>query len=376
MSGSAADREERARAVAAHFDIAGRLVEVARLGSGLIHDTFELRMQEGAEPRRYVAQRINDEVFRAPGDVLHNIALVTEHLRRQLEAEGADDRARRCLRLVPSREGTPCWIDDEGATWRVYPFVEGSLALDQAPSPAQAREAARAFGDFVRRLADLDPARLRETIPGFHDLDGRLAQLGRAAEHNARGRRAEAEHALAVALHDVLRRSLDALGPLPRRVVHNDCKLNNVLLDAHSGEALCVVDLDTVMEGDLVADFGDLVRTAATPAAEDEHDLSRVVFDLERFDALARGYLEGLGGALTPAERDALPLAGPVLALELGSRFLADHFDGDVYFRATREDHNLTRARCQLRLCERMLEALPEARARIEAAASESRTSG
>jgi Ser/Thr protein kinase RdoA (MazF antagonist) len=362
-----------ARSVAAAFRIDGRLEDIGRLGRGHIHDTFELRYADGAEVRRYVAQRINARVFRSPLDVMHNIRCVTEHLRTQLEAEHVDDVARRCLRLVPARDGADCVVDAEGATWRVYPFVEGSIALDGPPSEAQAIQAAWAFGDFVARLADLPPDSLRETIPGFHDLGGRMKALDLAAEGNAVGldpRSIDFERRQALERYQQLRSALSAIGPLPHRVVHNHCKLNNVLLDADSGAALCVIDLDTVMEGTLLADFGDLVRTAGTPAAEDERDLTRVSFDLERFGALARGYVAGLGSVLTPVEQQALPLAGPTLALENAVRFLTDHLDGDVYFPTERDGHNLDRARCQLRLCDAMITGLQEARALVDAAAA------
>jgi aminoglycoside phosphotransferase (APT) family kinase protein len=362
-----------ARRVAAAFEIEGRLEDVGRLGSGHIHDTFELRYASRGEVRRYVVQRINARVFRSPLDVMHNITVVTGHLRAQLEAEHVADVARRCLRLVPARTGADCVVDTTGDTWRVYPFVEGSIALDGPPTEAQASQAAWAFGDFVARLADLSPDRLRETIAGFHDLGGRMGALELAAERNTVGlnpRSIESERRHAQERYQQLQSALSAIGPLPRRVVHNDCKLNNVLLDADTGAALCVIDLDTVMEGTLLADFGDLVRTAATPAAEDERDLTRVTLDLERFDALARGYIAGLGSALASTEQQALPLAGPTLALENAVRFLTDHLDGDVYFKAEREGHNLDRARCQLRLCDAMLTGLQETRASIDAAAA------
>ncbi len=381
MSRREQDLEAATRAVAASFEIDGRLEDVCRMGSGHIHDTFMLRYVGAGEVQRYVVQRINARVFQTPLHVMHNIALVTAHLRALLEAEHSEDAQRRCLRLIPTRDGSDHVIDATGAVWRAYPFVEDSLSLDGLPRESQAYQAARGFGDFVARLADLAPERLHETIPGFHDLDSRMAGLTQAAARNAAGHdvasldpelRHAAEH------HRQIRSALDELGPLPRRVVHNDCKLNNILLDARTGAALCVIDLDTVMEGTLIADFGDLVRTSATTAAEDERDLTQVRFDLERFGALARGYVSGRGSALTASEQQALPLAGPTLALENALRFLSDHFDGDVYFPAQHEGHNLDRARCQLRLCDAMLKGLQDARALVEAAVAsgESSTAG
>jgi Ser/Thr protein kinase RdoA (MazF antagonist) len=240
-------------------------------------------------------------------------------------------------------------------------------------SPDQARRAARAFGGFAASLGDLAPDALHLTIPGFHDFEARVRALEHAVEADPAGRARAASDDIESA-----RRAARALASelpparlerLPLRVVHNDCKLNNVLFDESSGEALCVIDLDTVMPGTLLVDFGDLVRTAACPAAEDERDLSRVRVDPELYDALSRGYLEGIGGAIGTDEIELLPLAGPRIALETGIRFLTDHLEGDVYFRVSREGHNLDRARSQIRLTERLLGELAAARRRIERAA-------
>ena len=358
-----------AASIAEAFEINGSIVSVAALGDGLIHDTLAIRTAGCGSPQRYVLQRLNQRVFTAPLEVMHNIECVTAHLRAGLEADGSGEVSRRCLRLVPARDGKSYAIDPAGSVWRVYHYIEGSLALGRAPTSAQAWQAAWGFGNFIARLADLDPTLLHETLPGFHDLDARLDALTAASQQQGTAS-VEAELRHANERHRQIRQAIDSVGALPRRVVHNDCKLNNVLLDAATGGALCVIDLDTVMEGNLLADFGDLVRTAATPAAEDERDLTRVTFDLERFAALASGYLSGLDGALTPAEQQVLPLAGPTLALENALRFLTDHLAGDVYFAIEHEGHNLDRARCQLRLCDAMLAGLQEARALVDNAAA------
>jgi Ser/Thr protein kinase RdoA (MazF antagonist) len=305
---------------------------------------------------------------------MQNLVRVTAHLAAKLAHADVADRSRRCLALVPARDGLPFHRDAAGGVWRCFDFIEGSVAIDAAPSRAEAFAAARAFGAFAAALADLPDPPPACVIPHFHDLPRRMAALAAAIGEDPL-RRAAGVAAEVDAARDAAARLDRALarvgaGDLPRRIVHNDCKVNNVLLDTRTREALCVIDLDTVMEGTLLADFGDLARTAACPAPEDERDLERVGVDLARLEALVRGYLAGAGELLSAAELGALPLAGPLLALENAVRFLADHVLGDRYFRAHRPDHNRDRARAQLRLAERMLEAEAAAEALVRGAAT------
>jgi len=346
-------------AVARAFAVPEGPVRVERLGQGHIHETFLATIAGGA--RRVVLQRVHTGIFREPERLMENVARVTAHLHATLAREGAADRARRALSLVSARDGRPFHRDAQDGFWRCFEFIERTRALETAADPREAFEAARAFGHFAAALADLAGPPLFEVIPHFHDLPRRLAALETALRGDPHGRAREvaSEADAARAAAERVARALARTGTLPRRTVHNDCKLNNVLLDARSGEGLCVIDLDTVMEGSVLADFGDLVRTAACPAAEDERDLARIRLDPARFEALARGYLAGSGGLLEPAELAALPLAGPLLALETGVRFLTDHTEGDVYFRIHRPAHNLDRARAQLRLATLLLDALP-----------------
>jgi hypothetical protein len=298
---------------------------------------------------------------------MQNVARVAEHLRSQLAAEGCPDRRRRCLEPIPTRAAALLHTDAQGQVWRAFGFIEGAVSFEKPEGLAQAHGAAFAFGDFARRLADLGGPPLHETIPHFHDFPARVAALEAALRADPHGR-ARAARAEAVALRarcaELMQGlSAHAVDRLPRRVAHHDCKLENLLFDAASGEALCVIDLDTVMPGTLLSDFGELVRSSTNTASEDEPDASRVDFDLEVFGALASGYLEGVGPVLTPAERAALALAGPLLTLMNAVRFLADHLQGDRYFAIERTGHNLDRARAQLRLAERMLAQQPAMRA-------------
>jgi hypothetical protein len=343
------------------------LESAAVLERGHIHDTIVARCRSGGGPaERYVVQRINASVFRDPDALTANVVRVTSHLRAALRSRGVADAERRCLAPVVSPTGRALHRSRDGGWWRAFPFIEGTHAIDTPESPEQAAQAAHAFGAFVADLADLDPDQLKETIPRFHDLGARRAALERSLQSDVVGRAREVSREIDAALSaaDGLLTAPDlARGALPRRVVHNDCKLNNLLLDDRSGEALCVVDLDTVMPGTALFDFGELARTGACPAAEDERDLDRVRVDPELFRALASGFVAGARGLLEPRELRALALAGPLMALENGVRFLTDHLAGDRYFRIARPGHNLDRARAQLRLAERMLEAEPEMRA-------------
>jgi Ser/Thr protein kinase RdoA (MazF antagonist) len=274
------------------------------------------------------------------------------------------------LRVLRARDGRPWHVDDEGRVWRGFPFLEGTVSHERPAHAGQALEAARAFGRFAAGLADLPPPRLRTTIPGFHDLAGRRAALEAAAAADPLGRAGALARELdaARAAGEAIAAHVDE-SALPRRVVHNDCKLNNLLFDAERDEALCVVDLDTVMEGALSHDFGELARTATNPRPEDEPDPDTVRVELDLHEALARGYLEGAAPLLTAAELAALPFAGARMAFENAIRFLTDYLQGDVYFRIVRPSHNLDRHRSQLRLAERLLAARAETARHVEEAA-------
>ncbi|MDH3519286.1 MAG: aminoglycoside phosphotransferase family protein [Myxococcales bacterium] len=356
---------KRAAQLARPFEIPGTLCSVAALGSGHIHDTFLAEYEHRGKRTRFVHQRLNTRIFRDPAGLMQNVVRVTEHLRSALRARGSAEVERRCLRVIHCADGRPFHVDAEEGVWRTTGYVERAHSVDSVDRPERAGEAARAFGAFAADLADLDPAEVLETLPGFHALEGRIAALEEAARADPRGRAAGVGPELRQlrAARATVARELDArsFARAPRRVVHNDCKINNVLFDDASGEGICVIDLDTVMEGTLLCDFGDLVRSAAGPAPEDEPDLSRVRFDLALFRALARGYRAGVGSLLTPTERRLLAIAGPALTLENAARFLTDHLRGDVYFRIHRPEHNLDRCRAQLRLLDHMLASLDAA---------------
>jgi aminoglycoside phosphotransferase (APT) family kinase protein len=256
------------------------------------------------------------------------------------------------LTLIPARDGVAFHRDAGGNYWRAYVFIEQARTFDAVESPRQAFAAAKAFGQFQKLLADLPAPRLHDTIPDFHHTPKRFAALEKAilADSANRAMLARTEIEFALRHKAVCHGLLDA--KLPERVTHNDTKFNNVMLDNTTGEDMCVIDLDTVMPGLALYDFGDMVRTTTSPTKEDERDLSRVMMQFPMFEALARGYLSSAGEFLTPAERKLLTFSGKLITFEIGIRFLADYLSGDVYFKVHREGHNLDRCRTQFRLVE------------------------
>ena len=345
--------------IAARFPIDGTLVDARRCGNGHINDTMLATFDRDGKHRRFIFQRINHTVFKNVPELMENICRVTSHLAGKLN--GNDPRG--ALTLVRTRDGEPYCETPEGDFWRVYLFVEDARTYEVVEHPRQAFEAARAFGRFQQSLSDLPGGRLHETIPFFHDTPKRFAALQKAAGEDVADRRKEAlpELEFAFQREGETGRLLDLLraGDIPERITHNDTKINNVMFDNLTDEAICVTDLDTVMPGLSLCDFGDMVRFAANTAAEDETDLSKVGVSLPAFEAIVRGYLAGTGDILTGAEWEHLVFAGKLIAYEIGIRFLADYLQGDVYFKIARQQHNLDRARSQLRLVASIEEATP-----------------
>ena len=333
------------------FALPGDFMAAVPYGSGHINDTYAVTVDQGGTPVRYILQRINHQVFKQPGLVMTNIERVVAHLRHTLEAAGVEDVTRRTLTLIPTTGGDSFHVDAGGNHWRIYVFIEKAQTYDEITSTDQAFQAARAFGRFQEQLRDLPGPRLQETIPGFHDTRARFAALQRAIEADACNRAAEVAADIAFALDrepmvDVLL-DLHRKGDIPEIITHSDTKLNNVMLDNVTGEGICVIDLDTVMPGLFLYDFGDMVRTAARPTPEDEPDLSKVEARLEMFEAVTRGYLDAVGPALTCAEREHLVFSARLITFEIGIRFLTDYLEGDVYFKTHRDGHNRDRCRVQ-----------------------------
>ncbi len=337
-------------AVARHFQIDGEFLHAERYGSGHINDTYCAAFKKAGALFRIIFQRINHHVFRNPVALMENVERVTKHLAAQLTTD--PDRGRRTLTLISTRDRQSWFLDPEGNYWRAYLFIANARTYDAPESPAQVFQAARAFGRFQQQLAELPPPRLHDTIPGFHHTPQRFAALEQAIASDVAGRAALAgpEIDFALAHRHMVSTLLDAR--LPERVTHNDTKLNNVMIDDVTGEGICVIDLDTVMPGLVLYDFGDMVRTATSPTQEDEQDLSRVAMQFPLFEALVRGYLSTAGGFLTAAEKQYLAFSGKLITFEIGIRFLTDFLSGDTYFKVHREGHNLDRCRTQFKLVE------------------------
>lgn len=344
------DPTAEARAVLGQFAIPGELSELASFERGHIHDTYLSTWSEGGRAVRYIHQRINDRVFGDVPGLMHNIEAVTRHLAGKLGGASVPEGSFQTLRLVPSRAGAPFLVGPSGP-WRTYHFIENSASHDVCESEERAYRAAHAFGEFQSHLIDIDLDGLRETIPHFFSSPHRMVQFRDALDSDPLSRAEAASAEVTFALErrpmvSVMEERMRA-GAFPRRVVHGDTKLNNVLFDITSGEAVCIVDLDTCMPAYSLYDFGDLVRFTAATSAEDERDQSRVGTDLDLYRALAHGYLDGAGGFLTAEEIELMPFAARLVTFTIGLRFLTDHLAGDVYFKTSRADHNLDRARVQ-----------------------------
>jgi Ser/Thr protein kinase RdoA (MazF antagonist) len=347
-----------ARAVLEEFPIYGEWEELAPLGKGHINDTFVSTWNQGGTRIRYTHQRINHHVFTRPGEVMENILRVTAHIKRKLKAQGIGDRSRRVLTVIPARDGKPWARDPEGGWWRSYCFIENARGGDLASSPGEAALLGKSVGAFQNQLADLGPPRLHETIPGFHNMETRYARFHRALENDPLGRAGGCRDEIGFMLQNEARgglliRSLRE-GRIPERICHNDTKMNNILLDDTTGEALCLIDLDTVMPGTSLFDLGDLIRTVSTRAREDEQDLSRVSFDPAFFRSLLEGYLSEARPFLLPAEYALICEAGRNITQIMGLRFLTDYLEGDHYYRIERPSHNLDRCRSQIALIRSM----------------------
>lgn len=321
---------------------------------GHINDTLEIRVsptQEGFQ--HFIFQRINQEVFSQPVELMENIVGVTRFLGKNIRERGGDPN-REALSVFKTQAGQSYYIDSEGEYWRVYLFIEDTLCLQQVDTSEDLYQSGLAFGQFQNLLADYPAETLHETIPHFHDTWKRLEDFKQvlAADPLGRAQGCQAEIDFVLEHEEIARYMKEILDQqlLPLRVTHNDTKLNNVLFDKATRQALCVVDLDTIMPGLSINDYGDSIRFGASSALEDEQDLSLVQLSLWLFSSYTRGFLEGAAGQLTPAELDHLPFGAKAMTYECGMRFLTDYLEGDTYFRIARPQHNLDRARTQFKL--------------------------
>lgn len=334
-----------------HFVFDGEFVRAEPYGFGHINDTYTayFRRVDG-KVHRYLMQRINQFVFKGVEGLMRNIAAVTAHLRQKIVRAGGDPD-RETLTLIPTIEGGAFYKTPEGDYWRAYIFIEDAQTYEEVKSLDQVYNAAKAFGDFQRLLADFPAGQLHETIPGFHHTEKRFKAFAEAVERDvenrARAVRAEIRFVEERAGDASVLVDLLAQGTLSERVTHNDTKFNNIMIDDETGKGICVIDLDTVMPGSPLYDFGDAVRYGANPAAEDERDLSKVCIDLDIYDRFVAGFLDSAHGFLTQEEVGYLSFSARLMTFECGMRFLTDYLSGDVYFKTHRDNHNLDRCRTQ-----------------------------
>ena len=345
-------------AILSSFACPGTPIRFEQCHIGHIHESHTVTLDDHGVERQVFAQKLNERVFPNIPFLMENIQRVCEHAGATLRAAGAPDSERRALSLIPTRDGKTWIRDEDGAAWRVYRFIADTRCYNKVETVEQARKAAHAFGSFLKMLEGLPAEQLHETIPNFHHTPSRVTALETAIATNAAGRanRVSAEIEFALSRRSLSRSLLDLYesGQAPMRVAHNDTKLNNVLFDRATDEPVCVVDLDTVMPGLSFYDFGDLVRFACNSTDEDDPQTDRVEFRADVYEALVQGWLESAGDVFTPAEIEHLLTAGKVLTYECGIRFLADHLNGDIYFRTTRPDQNLDRCRTQFRMVQHM----------------------
>jgi Ser/Thr protein kinase RdoA (MazF antagonist) len=355
-------QEQKLKEIVEQFDIQGTVASAKPLGAGHINDSYKVTTESPATPD-YVLQRINHYIFKNVDALQDNILRVTHHIRNKLAAVGVEDVENRVLRLAPAKDGKLYHKDMDGNYWRILYFIPDSHSYDEGITPELALLAGRAFGDFQAMLADLPGEPLAETIPNFHNMESRLATFRQAVKDNKAGRLAKAQYMV-----DEIEKRADEMckaerlhreGVLPKRINHCDTKVNNVLFDTHN-QVLCVVDLDTVMPGYVLSDFGDFMRTGANTGKEDDTDLDRISIDMKIFEAYTKGYLEKAKSFLLPVEIKNLAFGAKLLTYMQTVRFFADYLDGDLYYKIHSPEHNWQRTVAQFKLLQSMEENFEE----------------
>ncbi|MBS1529626.1 MAG: aminoglycoside phosphotransferase family protein [Bacteroidetes bacterium] len=338
------------------FNIDAQIASIKPFGSGHINDTYRIYNAD-AEGHDYLLQRINHYVFKNVPLLMSNIVHVTEHLKQKLSSLPKDEIERMVLTVIETKDRYPYFKDAAGNYWRMFYFLKGTKSYDQVTNEKQAFEGGKAFGAFQALLSDMDVSRIKDTIPNFHDIEYRLNNL-----HNAiRSDKLHRVQYVSEEISFIENRSADMgeimrlgkAGILPLRIVHNDTKFNNVLLDS-GDKAQCVIDLDTVMPGYVAYDFGDSIRTIINTAAEDEADTAMIGLNISLFEAYAKGYLQAAAGFITEQEINSLIKGVLLLPYIQAVRFLTDYLEGDVYFKIHTPGHNLQRAGAQLALVKRL----------------------
>lgn len=355
--------KEQLLSAIAHFDLEGETSSIEENHNGHINDTFVVSTsQQNGEKKRYIVQRVNNDVFPCVEGVMSNIELVLSYMREKIANSGGDPK-KGAMTLIKTKNGGSYHKDNEGNYFRCYLYLEGTKSYNSADATIFGKSG-YAFGKFQRDLSGFDTSKLYEVIPHFHDTEKRYADLLKAIDEASEERKSEAKEQIERAIaHKHLASALVGKG-LPIRVTHNDTKLNNVLF--YEDGSSCVIDLDTIMPGLSLYDYGDSIRFGANEAKEDEVDLSKVKLSLENFASYTKGYIEGAGDGLTKEEISLFPEAGMTLTYECGIRFLTDFLSGDTYFKTQYPGHNLVRAKDQFALVDDMERKLDEMRSIIK----------
>ncbi len=340
---------ENIKEIISAFPFKGDLVNLTHISEGLINTT--LKAEFTAET--YIIQKINTNVFRNPDELMANISSVTEYLAEKMRANG-EDPSRQTLSFLKTKDGKLYFTDSDGACWRSYVYIDDCYTLGTKCAPEEIYEAAKGFGTFQYYLKDFDGSTLYETIKDFHYTPGRYENLVKAVEADKVGRAAGVKEEIdfLLSLKDEVSIVSDMLksGELPVRVTHNDTKINNVLFDSDTKKAICVIDLDTIMPGSSLYDFGDGIRTSSATTEEDNPDTSKMGIDENVYAVYVKGFLDGTAGSLTDKEIELLPFSVKLLTAEVAMRFLTDYLEGDVYFKVKSPEHNLNRTRAQIKL--------------------------
>lgn len=338
--------------ICSNFRIDGDILKFETYGDGHINDTYLITVRFCDKEKRYILQRINHNLFKNVDRLMENIVSVTDFLRRKITERGGDPE-RETLTVIKAKDGKPYYFDGENY-FRLYYFIESATSYSKVEKPEHFYESAVAFGHFANLLAEFDATNLYESIPYFHDTAKRYDDLLLAIDKNVVGRKGEVKEEIEFALankemaYSIVDKLLD--GELPYKVTHNDTKLNNVMIDDATGKAICVIDLDTIMPGSILYDFGDAIRFGCNTSEEDESDFSKIKCDLGLFEEYVKGYLSALGDSVSKAEIDNLALSALVMTYECGMRFLTDYLNGDTYFKIKYPQHNLVRAKSQFAL--------------------------
>lgn len=350
----------RLKSIAEQFDLKKNILSIEPFGNGHINDTFCITCKTDSGKSRFLLQRINKLVFKNPPLVMENFYRVTEHIKDKLIKNKIPDINRRTLSLIPTLNGSSYYQENNDNFWRLINFIEDAFTIDYIDDPKQAYKAAKSFGLFQKMLLDLPKPRLHETIPDFHNTPKRFKVFEKSLDKDTYNRAKSVENEIEFVLQNKsivsILTDLANKGEIPEHIIHNDTKINNIMFDKKTGEGICVIDLDTVMPGFTLYDFGDMVRTATCPAAEDEKDLSKIYLNMEMFKAIVDGYICEAREFLNPVESKLLPFSGKLITFEQGIRFLTDYLNNDIYYKIHYKGQNMDRSRTQLKLVQSIIE--------------------